>query len=375
MADVGDQENKEKTALETEKLGLEKRLLERQLSIQGVLMGWLQAAAVPVALLGAILVFWVGFGQLRQGAETEAADRFDKTLTRLASKRPDERMTGVSGLQLFLRDRNQLLQKQALEFLINGLSLETDTRVRGAILDVIADLSPGSPSQDALDDGLRIAVERDRTLTKSIVDASQQRIVQQQRRTLTHLKIAGVDPNASDDEIAASVIAALTTDQYLALLDVDPNPFSQLNSSENVQLSGLRVAIQTLVAHGATGHDFKQINCEDCDFSASKSLDGAVFDEAYLAGAKFTRVSLRGASFQNADLGGTNFFGADLTKADLHWYFMPFGLFNKGLYYEVPLLECAKLGGADLSGRPLMVFVKDFNTHSFDSPTYQVLMP
>jgi hypothetical protein len=102
----------------------------------------------------------VGFGQLRLGAENEAADRFDKTLTRLASKHPEERMTGVSGLQLFLNDRNPLLQKQALQFLINGLSLETDKRVRGAILNVLADLPSGKPFQAALDAGLRTAVER-----------------------------------------------------------------------------------------------------------------------------------------------------------------------------------------------------------------------
>jgi hypothetical protein len=142
----------EKSALETSKLLLETRLLQRQLSVQGVLMGWLQAASVPVALVGAILAFFIGFGQLRQGADNQAADRFDKALTRLASQRPEERMTGVSGLNLFLRDGNPSLQKQALQFLVNGLSLETDVQVRGEILDVLADLGSAHPSQAALDE-------------------------------------------------------------------------------------------------------------------------------------------------------------------------------------------------------------------------------
>jgi len=138
--DTGAQQNAEKGALEIEKLSLERRLLQRQLSAQHLLMGWLQAASVPVALLGAILAFYVGFGQLRQGADHQATDRFDKALIRLASMRPEERMTGVSGLQLFLTDRSPLFQRQALHFLINGLSLETEVRVRGAILDVLAGL-------------------------------------------------------------------------------------------------------------------------------------------------------------------------------------------------------------------------------------------
>ena len=156
----GTEQTPEKPSPETNKLLLEAELLRRQLSPRGALMAWLQAASVPVALLGAILAFFVGFGQLRQGGDNQAADRFDKALTRLASERPDERMTGVSGLNLFLSDGNSLLQNQALLYLVNGLSLETDVRVRGAILDVLADLPQGRLSQAALDHGLRIAIER-----------------------------------------------------------------------------------------------------------------------------------------------------------------------------------------------------------------------
>jgi hypothetical protein len=115
-----------------QKLSLEQRLLTRQLSLQGLLIEWLKAAAVPVTLLGAITAFFIGFGQLRQNAENQTAERFDKSLTRLASERADERMTGVSGLQLFLRARDSSLQEQTLQFLINALSLEWETRVQGA---------------------------------------------------------------------------------------------------------------------------------------------------------------------------------------------------------------------------------------------------
>jgi hypothetical protein len=53
MPEPGGQQNTEKAALETEKLTLEKRLLQRQLSRQGLVLSWLQATSVPVALLGA----------------------------------------------------------------------------------------------------------------------------------------------------------------------------------------------------------------------------------------------------------------------------------------------------------------------------------
>jgi Pentapeptide repeats (8 copies) len=375
MADSDSQQNAEKSAFEAAKLSLETRLLQRQLSVSGLLMGWLQAASVPVALVGAILAFFVGFGQLRQGADNQAAERFDKALTRLASQRPDERMTGVSGLDLFLRDDNPLLQKQALQFLINGLSLETDVRVGGAILDVLADLAPGRPSQSALDEGLRTAVERDRSLTRSIVKDWPKRVVGQKKQTLAKFKMAGLDLNGMGDEIPAKVLAMLSVEQYLALLDAEHGPFENLDPSEDVPLIDLSTAIQTLIARGAISEDFKSIFCEKCNFSTAKSLDAAIFDGAYLAKANFAHASLRGASFRYADIAGTNFFGADLTKADLRAELYRPGIASKGFAYQLPLLECAKLGGADLSGQPLVFFVKTFDTTSSSELTYSITVP
>lgn len=237
MSDLQGQLDAEKETLETEKLLLEKRVLQSQLSVSGQVLAWLQAASVPVALLGAILAFFVGFGQLRQGADSQAADRFDKALTRLASERSDERMAGVSGLNLFLNDSNSPLQSQALQFLINRLSLETDARVQGIILDVITDLKPGYPSQQALDDGLRTAVERDRSLTKSIVSAWRKRIIRQQKLSLEKAKVN--DLGANEFEIPAQIIEALSIEQYLALLDAEHGPFERLEEPENMPLRGL----------------------------------------------------------------------------------------------------------------------------------------
>ena len=183
MSSSEGQRNEDDKAIAADKLALERRLLQRQLSTQGLLMSWLQATSVPVALLGAILAFFVGYGQVRQAADNQAAERFDKALTRLASERSDERLTGVSGLNLFLADRSPLLQKQALHFLVNRLSLETNPQVQGAILDVLTDLPQTHPSQQMLDEALRTAIERNRSLTKSILRNFPKRILAQQKAT------------------------------------------------------------------------------------------------------------------------------------------------------------------------------------------------
>jgi uncharacterized protein YjbI with pentapeptide repeats len=302
MSDSGSQG--EKSALEVAKLTLQQRLLQRQLSAQGLLMSWLQAASVPVALLGAILAFFVGFGQLRQSADNQAAERFDKTLTRLGSLRPDERITGVSGLQLFLGDDERpLLQKQALQFLINGLSLEVDTRVSGAILDVLTALLPGHPSQPTLNAALRTAVERNRSLTNLITGNWRKRITQQQKQILTKLKISDSDLVGIVNQIPKQVIAKLTTEQYLLLLGEEHGIFQRLDPVEEVPLLGLSKAIQTLIARGATTDDFRGIYCAECNFNTAKSLERAVFENAFLVRANFSRVNLRKASFKDADIG------------------------------------------------------------------------
>jgi len=377
MSNAGNRESTTKDSLETRKLLLETRLIERQMSAPGILMAWLQVASVPVALLGAILAFFVGFGQLRQGADNLAAERFDKALSRLASARPDERMTGVSGLQLFLSDTNPLLQKQALEFLINGLSMEMDARVRGAILDVLADLPPGHPSQAILNEGLRTAIERNRSLTRSLVSKRYRHVLEQEKRILEKFKIPNLDISTIDERIPAQVLAALTLDQYLAILDAEGGgPFENLEAQDEAPLIGLRTAVETLVGLGATNNDFSGIYCEGCNFSGARSLENALFESAYLKGAVFAHLRLRGASFEGADIGGADFFDADLTNANLQiGLFPPIDLASKRYFEQLPILECAKLKGADLSGQPLALVVKGFTTTSSMQTNYFALMP
>src|SRR5262249_46033744 len=152
-----------------------------------------------------------------QSADNQANERFDKALTRLASQRPEERMTGVSGLTLFLSDNAQLLQKQALVFLVNALSLETDEQVQGAILDALAALQTGKVFQVALDEGLRAAIERNRSLMRSIMENWPNSVLKKKKEIIA--KVAHINLNPTDNDIPVQVLAALSTEQYLSLLN------------------------------------------------------------------------------------------------------------------------------------------------------------
>ena len=117
--------------------------------------------------------------------------------------------------------------------------------------------------------------------------------------------------------------------------------------------------INLLIAAGARNvtNDWTKIYCQKCDFTTSRNLSGAHFDESYLSRANFAHIDLHGATFRSADLGGTIFFASDLSKADLSWtLFDDSGAKQNASrirYSKFPILECATLNGADLSNTPL----------------------
>jgi len=329
----------EKAELERQKLELEKQLLQRQLSAAGATMEWLKAAAVPVAVLGAAISFFIGFGQINQAEQNRSVDRFDKALTRLASDKVNERITGVSGLRLFLAESGSLLQGSALHFLVNAVAVESDEFVQSAMLDIFVDMKSLKLDQAKLNEALRTAIEHNRSLTKKIRTGRKERIAAIQKKIVAGSKqFEGLQANIPTP-IPKRLVARLSQNEYLDFLDAQLGTFEKLDVKDDVPLHGLARLITMLLKLGAAGKDFSEIYCENCNFDAA-NLSGATFNDSYLRKANFSHTVLNGASFRNADLGGTIFFAADLSQADMRKTRFSSPDFSD-TRESFPLLECA----------------------------------
>lgn len=365
-----------KFELEIEKLSLEKRVLRRQLTWQGIAWEWLKAAAVPVTLLGAFLAFYVGFNQLKEAETNRLAERFDNTLTRLASDKIEQRMTGVAGLRLFLNENDDGIKLQSLQFLINALSLETDRRVQGAMLDMLQSLTSQSIEQSTLDDALTNAIERNRNITASIISEYFDKISSERLliiKSLSEAKAYAGVTNFSD--VPDSFIGSLNDQDYFRLLKVAHGPFDRLKDDVERPLTGLAKAISLLIRAGAKSKDFTGIFCERCNFSTAQSLDYANFDRSYLSGADFQHLSLRNASFKDTDIGGAIFFGSTLQNAVLTRRLLPPTSISHGNYSLLPQFECADLSGADLSGLPLILIDRLYDSGWGGGKAIEIVVP
>jgi uncharacterized protein YjbI with pentapeptide repeats len=367
------QEARERIAklnLEKRKLQLEIRSLSRQLSWRGLALEWLKSAGVLAALLGVGVTLYIGFGQIRQSEQNRSAERFDKALTRLASEKSSERITGVSALRLFLSERDTSLQAQALHFLVNAVSVETDPLVQAALLDVFNELKADNVGPQALDDSLRTAVERNKSLSTSIEEEAFERIARDQKQTMAQYAPLKLRADQIRTPIPERLIAQLPREEYLKFLEAERGPFERLEPKLDVPLHGLARLITTLMATGAKGNDLSGIYCERCDFTKSGDLSQVKFENAYLAFANFSRLRLRNSSFKDSNLSDAVFFAADLSNADLSQ--ARFGFESTRGF---PLFDCANLKGANLSGLPMLVYKEVFDTTHLGEHVTQVIAP
>jgi hypothetical protein len=232
----------DKTHDEIEKIRLEKRLLERQLSSAGLVMEWLKAATVPAALIAAAITFLVGYGQITQSVQSRDADRFDKALSRLASEKANDRLTGVAGLRLFADDPTSPLRVPALQFLVNATSVEADELVQGAISDVFRDLKSTQMKQAQLNEVLQTALEDDRSLTEFIDSGYIERRDAARAKVLEHhfssSQFAKTPPLITPP-FTNSLIVQLSQKEYLQFLAAGDEPFSNLDAKLSIPLHGL----------------------------------------------------------------------------------------------------------------------------------------
>jgi hypothetical protein len=170
LADVETRLRVRKLNAELDKLQLETRSLERQLSWQGVALSWLQAATVLIAIIGIGTTLYLGRQQAAEAEENRAADRFDKALGRLADRNDvGVRLTRVAGLRLFLTDGNIQHQSEAAHYLVTAIADEKSQEVQQAILDAFSE--SGRFNQAVKDEALRTALELDRSTTATLIQS------------------------------------------------------------------------------------------------------------------------------------------------------------------------------------------------------------
>lgn len=339
---------------EREKLLLERRSLVRQLSWVGEVREWLKAATVPAALVGVIVTFLVGAKQVHEIQENRSSDRFDKALARLASANIRERMTGVSGLQMFLSENDTTRKEASLLFLVGSMAAEVDAAAQDAILNVFRTMDVDNLPTGIADSALNAAIARNRAIFTTAIAEHFTKLTEAERSIV--VKSLNVNPQELDGPfIPEKHLSALTIDHLRSLLSVKKSPLGQISADNLKELSGLASIITTLVRKGAKSSDFRNIFCENCDFTSAKNLPKADFSGSFLKSANFSAVNLSESSFRDADIGGALFFGADLTKSDLSQTSRAdtpaetSQLVRNNAFF--PVLVCSKLQGANLSGQ------------------------
>ncbi len=312
------------------KRALEIAKLKRELSF-GNWLEWAKAVGPLATSIGIIFTIVIGILQQRQSLRSREDERFERSVTRLGSQQPSERLTGLIGLQLFLRAGEGSRQESALNFIINAAVIEQDRTVREALLDSLDKLGVLQISKAALDAALITARDRNRVLLRHTRDE------------YFFKKIPSSGEWPSDPPLVV--------------------PIGNPPDEERDALLASARALAALVRAGAYAADLSQIYCVECVFSSADKpaqLADTNFDTAFLSRAHFERADLTRSSFNNADLGLTYFTNANLTEAKLTqdvgitpWGVVEAEAANTTLALPGALFTCANLTNADFSGRTI----------------------
>lgn len=89
----------------------------------GELGKMLAGIATTVGIIGTL---WLGLSQLRVTQTSRDAERFERAISRLGSVQPSERLTGLAGIQQFLKAPDEIRQEDSLRYLINAAVIEKD---------------------------------------------------------------------------------------------------------------------------------------------------------------------------------------------------------------------------------------------------------
>jgi uncharacterized protein YjbI with pentapeptide repeats len=216
---------------------------------------------------------------MKQARKAAIDDRFDKTIARMASQDTYARVTGIAGLRQFLSGSPESSfslishynrEADAVSYLVTALAVEKDPILRDAILDVLSQLRSGGVDSGAIDSGLRIALERNRKLARSV--------------------------DIGEDDLNA--------------LPADDARLAQLHATA--------LAVVALVRQGGRLDNMTELYCAECDFSgAGIDLSNTKFDRAILRAANFSDANLANSSFDGANVLGTKFVRSKMHSARL----------------------------------------------------------
>jgi hypothetical protein len=169
---------------------------------------------------------WVGSRQIDEARNAQDNDRFEKALTRLASKNSTERLTGISGLRIFLDGSNQPRDTAIVRFLVDALATEQDLTVPSAIVDSFSTPAISHLPSNTLNEAFAEAIERNRSLLRSIVSLDEKRFLSAEKtlvRQFLNLPVESANIYAGLDKTAEE---KLSDDQKKSLSHLKNTPFS-----------------------------------------------------------------------------------------------------------------------------------------------------
>jgi hypothetical protein len=124
----------------TEKVRLENQVLRRQLTRRFLWLAWAKAITGPAAALGLVFTMYLAWSQREEARRARDDERFERAIARIGSTQVPERLTGIAGLEQFLKSSEPERQAKSLQYLVNGVVIEPDATARSAILDIFSGL-------------------------------------------------------------------------------------------------------------------------------------------------------------------------------------------------------------------------------------------
>jgi uncharacterized protein YjbI with pentapeptide repeats len=279
---------------------------------------------------------YIAFSQRDDTRRAREDERFERAISRIGSTQVAERLTGIAGLEQFLKSKEPDRQAKSLQYLVNAAVIEPDVTVRSAIVDVFAGLEKSQTAPEALQIALISSRDRNRAILKRYVD----------------------------DYFAKAV---LVNNRLPSGPEYTEVPIGKLSAEQRAPLETTATIIAALIRAGGKVSDLTQICCVECKFSLdNKSVDlsGTKFDGSFLRRADFKNANLAGSSFHNSDLVQTWFTSANLHGSKLTadipvipWQEMA-GIAGDNLLLMFGAnFACADLSEADFTGRPIFTFI------------------